>query len=115
MPAVMPGTTSNGIPAARSTSASSPPRPNTNGSPPLSRTTVRPPAPYRTSSRSISCLGHLRAAALLAHVDELGAGARAVERARPDQPVVQDHVGLRDQLGARTVSSPGSPGPAPTR
>ena len=34
-----PGTTSNGMPAAASASASSPPRPKTNGSPPLSRTT----------------------------------------------------------------------------
>ena len=57
IPAVIPGTTSNGIPASRSTSASSPPRPNTNGSPPLSRTTVRSPVPYWTSSRSISSCG----------------------------------------------------------
>ena len=39
---LMPGTTSNGTPAARSASASSPPRPHTNGSPPLRRTTRRP-------------------------------------------------------------------------
>jgi hypothetical protein len=57
IPAVMPGTISNGMPAARSTWASSPPRPNTNGSPPLSRTTVRSPVPYWTSSRSISSCG----------------------------------------------------------
>ena len=36
---VTPGTTSVSTPAARSAEASSPPRPNTNGSPPLSRTT----------------------------------------------------------------------------
>ena len=34
-----PGTTSNGTPASASASASSPPRPKTNGSPPFSRTT----------------------------------------------------------------------------
>ena len=34
-----PGTISNGTSASASASASSPPRPNTNGSPPLSRTT----------------------------------------------------------------------------
>ena len=39
---VTPGTTSNGMPAAASASASSPPRPNTNGSPPFSRTTRWP-------------------------------------------------------------------------
>ena len=36
-----PGTTSNGMPARASASASSPPRPNTYGSPHLSRTTVQ--------------------------------------------------------------------------
>ena len=51
---VMPGTTSNGTPAAASASASSPPRPNTNGSPPLSRTTVAPVRPRSTSSALIS-------------------------------------------------------------
>ena len=40
--ALTPGTTSTGTPAARQASASSPPRPNTNGSPPLSRTTSLP-------------------------------------------------------------------------
>ena len=40
---VMPGTTSTGMPGARrSASTSSPPRPKTNGSPPLSRTTNLP-------------------------------------------------------------------------
>jgi hypothetical protein len=43
-------------------------------------------------------LGHRRPAALLADVDQLGAGACAVERGRGDQAVVEDHVGLRDQL-----------------
>src|SRR5438874_2306288 len=37
-PAVIPGTTEYATPACRSTSTSSPPRPNTNASPPLSRT-----------------------------------------------------------------------------
>ena len=36
---VIPGTTSNGTPARMQASASSPPRPNTNGSPPFRRTT----------------------------------------------------------------------------
>ena len=37
-----PGTTRVGIPAAAQASSSSPPRPKTNGSPPLSRTTDCP-------------------------------------------------------------------------
>ena len=37
---VVPGITSNGMPARRSVSHSSAPRPNTNGSPPLRRTTT---------------------------------------------------------------------------
>ena len=57
MPAVTPGTTSKAMPAARSASASSPPRPNTNGSPPFNRTTLRPLAPYSSSSRSVSSCG----------------------------------------------------------
>src|SRR5439155_415204 len=42
MAEVTPGTTSNGIRARASASASSPPRPKTKGSPPLSLTTRRP-------------------------------------------------------------------------
>ena len=53
-PAVTPGTTSNGTPAAASASASSPPRPNTNGSPPLRRTTLLPARPSSTSSSLVS-------------------------------------------------------------
>ena len=56
-PAVMPGTISNPMPASRSRSASSPPRPNTSGSPPFSRTTRLPDRPCSTSSRSISSCG----------------------------------------------------------
>jgi hypothetical protein len=52
MAEVMPGTTSNGTPAAASAAASSPPRANTNGSPPFSRTTVSPFRP-RSTSRSL--------------------------------------------------------------
>ena len=51
---VMPGTTSNGMPAAASASASSPPRPNTNGSPPFNRTTERPARASRIKMRVIS-------------------------------------------------------------
>src|SRR5690606_22095273 len=54
MPLVTPGTTSNGTPAASSASASSPPRPKTNGSPPFSRQTLLPAWPRATRIRLIS-------------------------------------------------------------
>ena len=51
-----PGTTSKGTPAAARASASSPPRPKTNGSPPFRRTTRRPRRAPRTIRRWIvSC------------------------------------------------------------
>ena len=52
-----PGTTSNGMRAPASASASSPPRPNTNGSPPLSRTTRRPRRACVISSMLICSCG----------------------------------------------------------
>ena len=52
---VTPGTISNAIPASASSSASSPPRPNTNGSPPLSRTTTRPLRASSTSTSLMRC------------------------------------------------------------
>jgi hypothetical protein len=54
MPAVTAGTTSNGTPAAASACASSPPRPNTNGSPPFSRTTLWPLRASSTSNALIA-------------------------------------------------------------
>ena len=54
-----PGTISNGTPARASASASSPPRPNTNGSPHLSRTTFRPRRAYLMSSRFRHVLGQI--------------------------------------------------------
>jgi len=58
IPAVIPGTTSNGMPASRSASASSPPRPNTNGSPPLRRTTRLPARACSSSRRCVSSCGN---------------------------------------------------------
>jgi hypothetical protein len=51
---VMPGTISNGTPAAASASASSPPRPNTNGSPPFNRTTHPAVRPFSISTWLVS-------------------------------------------------------------
>ncbi len=62
---VMPGTTSNGTPAAMHASASSPPRPKTKGSPPFNRTTDAPVRPRSTSSALIwSCVISARPGAL---------------------------------------------------
>jgi hypothetical protein len=55
MPAVSPLITSTAMPAARSASASSPPRPKTKGSPPLSRTTRSPRRASATISRWMKC------------------------------------------------------------
>ena len=101
-------------PARRSASASSPPRPNTNGSPPFRRTTRRPDRPWR--DQQVVDLGlAARLAGALAHVDALGRPPAPGRGARvADQPVVDDDVGRGQQLGAaRRVSRPGSPGPAP--
>ena len=57
MPALMPGTMRNGTPASTSASASSPPRPNTNGSPPLRRSTRLPSrASWTRRSEMSGCL-----------------------------------------------------------
>ena len=53
----IPGTISNSIEAAVSSSASSPPRPKTNGSPPLSRTTRLPCRALSINSRLVCSCG----------------------------------------------------------
>ena len=124
---VTPGTTSQGTPAwLDSASASSPPRPNRNGSPPFSRTTVRAvaavgdqeslisswrAAPSRPRPRGASAdpAGRLPAST------RTGAAGREREQRVVDQPVVDDDVGPGQHLGALPGEQPGSPGPAPTR
>ena len=56
--AVIPGTTSQGMPAASSASISSSSLPNTAGSPDLSRTTCRPARASRIMSALIDSWGH---------------------------------------------------------
>ena len=113
---VMPGTTSKGTPASISASASSPPRPNTKGSPPFRRTTSRPASAVLDERRVDAVLVHRDPARCLPDVDPLGAGRREVEQRRVREPVEDHDVGARASSSApRTVSSPGSPGPAPTR
>src|SRR4051812_33211759 len=115
MPAVTPGTTSNGTPAAASASASSPPRPNTNGSPPFSRTTRLPPRPSSTSSALISsCESAAAPGSLPTYRSSASGRARSSAPAgisRSYRMASADAISSSD----RRVISPRSPGPAPTR
>ena len=52
-----------------------------------------------------------RSAALLADEQHLGTRTRAVEGARGDQPVVEDHLGARDQLERPRRQQPRIAGP----
>ena len=89
-----PGTISQATPAACRASASSPPRPKTNGSPPFSRTTSRPSWPESTSSSvtaAWSSPSRQRTSAPDGRFgDELGS----------DEPVVDEHVAGTDELEA---------------
>ena len=88
-----PGRPRTAMPASRSASASSPPRPKTNGSPPFSRTTSRPaPAEPTSSSLTAACVERRRAQ-MSERVrrglgDELGS----------DEAVVDEHVAAADEL-----------------
>ena len=113
---VTPGTTTNGMPASRQAMASSPPRPNTNGSPPLSRTTIKPLLRPVDDQRVDLGLIQPVLLRLLARVDQFGVGAGFAQQFRRREPVVDHHVGAAQQRPSPlTVIKPGSPGPAPTR
>ncbi len=93
-----PGTTSTSIPARRRASASSPPRPNTNGSPPFRRTTRTAAAPVGDQQLVDPGLA-VGLARTLAHVDALGRRGGQVEEFGGDEPVVDDHLGGGQELG----------------
>ena len=99
---VTPGTTSNGTPARCSASASSPPRPNTNGSPPFSRTTRRPRRAARIISAWIVGLRHRVTAGALADEEALRA-PREPQDALVDERVVEHEIGAR--AAARSPSA----------
>src|SRR5262249_50404032 len=102
-PAVTPGMIRNGTPAALSASASSPPRPNTQGSPPLSRKTRFPArassmrrlgmSPRPAGGRPPALLGG-RPPAALARESEPRLRARERQHAAIHERVVHDNVGL---------------------
>ena len=88
------------MPAAASAALSSPPRPNTNGSPPLSRSTRRPARASSTSRRLMSaCVAEGLPPRLPANSSRACRPASASTRAI-DQRVVDDHLGLL-QAGER--------------
>ena len=93
---VTPGTTSKGTPASSSACASSPPRPNTNGSPPFSRTIVPPALGERHEQRADQLLGHA-ASRTLADVDQLGGRVDEGEHSVADEGIVDHDVGLGEQ------------------
>ena len=96
---LIPGTISNGIPAATSASASSPPRPNTKGSPPFKPHDALA-APRGAHQQLIDQgLADGGAAGALAYVDALGL-ARERENVGVDERIVENHVG-GSQAGSR--------------
>ena len=103
-----PGTTSNGMPASASASASSPPRPNTNGSPPFSRTTSRPRG---RASRAARRPPPARARP----GDEQRVGGASATSSSATSASWTSASQRRSRSSPRAVISPGSPGPAPTR
>ena len=100
MPAVMPGMMRKEMPASASAMASSPPRPNMQGSPPLSRSTRLFCARQFDQPPGDIGLLRRRPAAALAGVFKLRLRARKRQHALADQRVVHDDVGL-GQAGER--------------
>ncbi len=112
---VTPGTTSNGMPAAVSASASSAPRPNTNGSPPLSRTT-RLPCSARPHHQAIDgLLLDARAPGALADAEAARLGSASAARSASTSASYRTRSAAATRRNARIVHRSGSPGPAPTR
>ena len=116
-----PGTTSKSRPAARSASASSPPRPNKNGSPPLSRTMTFPVRPSATSTSLIvswcvetsppcpSTAGRLPTSMIVAR------GEMHDRISSPTNRSVTTTSASASSSAARRVNRSRRPGPAPTR
>ena len=114
---VIPGTTSNSTPASTSSRASSPPRPNTNGSPPLRRATI--PEGYSfanwTSSLLISDCLTLWWVGILP-TSTIFAPALHIPRIAGETSRSYTTTSARSRISfPRSVKSPGSPGPAPIK
>ena len=110
----IPGTTSTSMPAARSASTSSPPRPKMKGSPPLSRTTRLPLSAASTSRRWIWSCG-TECSPLLLPTGTISADAFASSRMPlPTSLSAKITSAPAIRRAALIVSKSGSPGPAPT-
>ncbi len=104
-----------GKPGGNELSASSPPRPKTNGSPPLRRTTRFPFFASATSSALIWSCGRVCALDRLpTWMTSVPAGTiAAISRDTSASMAMRSASAINS--AARRVRSPGSPGPAPTR
>src|SRR3954453_13415247 len=111
---VTPGTTSTGMPAATHASSSSIPRPNTNGSPPLSRTTRRPARAWGIS-RPLICSSPIDRprGSFEASMTPTAAGSEASNDCGARWSA-RTTSACDTACWPRTVISPGSPGPPPT-
>ena len=113
-PALTPGTTRQGMPAAVNAAASSPPRAKRKGSPPFSRTT-RCPARAPATSRALIFAWDSGAAPLrLPTGTSVASGLARRSTPRPGRASWSTRSARRSASAARRVSSDGSPGPAPT-
>ena len=102
-------------PPCASASASSAPRPNTNGSPPFSRTTRLPCRAARIISAVDRLLRHAVAAARACRRRSTARCVSAAQRVGIDQRVVEHQVGFLRRAAARAASrARDRPGPAPT-
>src|SRR5690606_21835183 len=111
----MPGTTWQSIPWANRNSSSSAPRPKMKGSPPLSRTTRWFCSARSTSSWLICSWGRLWNPLVLPTKRRSQPAGNRASRAGLTRRAWTTTSACRNRLQARRVSSPGSPGPAPTR
>ena len=106
---------STGIPASQTGPISSLSLPKTAGSPPFSRTTVRPSAARRASSRPVASPGSPSPSRPSRGTASRAAAGAAMSSTSAGTSVSYTTTSAsRRQSNARTVSSPGSPGPAPT-
>ena len=109
--AVTPGTISKAMPAACRISASSPPRPKIDGSPPLSRTTRRPCRAAATTALHHRHPIVRRSRCDLGDAAQLRAGPDMAQQSARHQLVVDDEIGLSEQLDGTEREKSGMTGP----
>ena len=110
-----PGTTWTSAPAFLSSSASSAPRPNRNGSPPLRRTTSFPSLAYFTSSSLVCHWLRWWSLALLPASMTSASGLHSFRSSGFASASYMTTSAFLRSSSPLIVNRPGSPGPAPTR